>query len=186
MQPVDRTEDTIPSPRIVSGHRGTRSDPESTRRPIPIFAWVVGFVAGALMLAVCSLWGLYLFRGGIPDRGGPSPTPVILTASPAPSSAATMTPAPSETAEPVPTLSPDIAIGRYVQVTGTEGSGLSLRAGPGENYTRVDVALDGQVFIIVEGPVHSGDSVWWQIRDLDDSDREWWAAGNYLEPVEHP
>lgn len=186
MRRDDRTEDTIPSQRIVRGHRGTRSDPGPARRPIPIFAWVMGLVVVALMLVVCGLWGLYLFRGGIPDRGGPSPTPIIVTASPALSAAATMTPAPTETAEPVPTLSPDIAIGRYVQVTGTEGYGLSLRAGPGESYTRVDVALDGQVFIIVEGPVHAGDSAWWKIRDPDDSDREWWAVGNFLEPVEHP
>ncbi|RLC72381.1 MAG: hypothetical protein DRI81_16455, partial [Chloroflexi bacterium] len=88
--------------------------------------------------------------------------------------------------EPTPTTSPDIAIGRYVQVAGTGGYGLSLRDGPGESYTRVDVALEGEIFIIVDGPTMSAGAEWWKVRDSDNEQREWWAVGNFLEPMEHP
>ncbi|NIP94928.1 MAG: SH3 domain-containing protein, partial [Akkermansiaceae bacterium] len=88
--------------------------------------------------------------------------------------------------EPTPTVSPEIAIGRYVRVTGTGGYGLSLRSGPGENYTRMDVALDGEVFVVVDGPTVTAGSGWWKIRDSENEEREWWAIGNFLEPVDHP
>jgi hypothetical protein len=87
---------------------------------------------------------------------------------------------------PTPTISPDIAIGRYVQVANTGGYGLSLRSGPGENYTRMDIAQEGEVFIVVDGPTMAGDSEWWKIQDRENVEREWWAVGNFLEPVEHP
>ena len=181
-----RLEDTIPNQRVEDRRRGTRAGAVSSRKRSPILAWGIGFVTAAMMLLVCALWGLYLFRGGIATQAGPSPTPVILMASLAPSPVATRPPAPTEPTAATPTISPDIVIGRYVQVTGTEGYGLSLRVGPGENYTRADVALDGDVFVVVEGPVHAGDSAWWKVRDREESDREWWAAGNFLEPIEHP
>jgi hypothetical protein len=71
-------------------------------------------------------------------------------------------------------------------VTGTGGYGLSLREGPGENYARRDVAADGEVFIVVEGPQTAAGSPWWRIRDPENEARTWWAIANYLEPTEHP
>jgi hypothetical protein len=136
-----------------------------------------------LVLAVCGLWALYTLRGQW-AIAGPTPTPIIWTPTPLPEVPASPTPPPTEDA--VPTVSPGIAIGRYVRVTGTEGSGLSLREGPGANYPRKDVALDGEVFIVVVGPEVAGGSEWWRIRDPDDDARFWWAAGNYLQPIEHP
>ena len=91
-----------------------------------------------------------------------------------------------ESEEPTPTISPDVAIGRYVKVVGTGGYGLSLRSGPGENYTRMDVAAEGEVFIIVDGPTVSAGAEWWKIQDRENLEREWWAVGNFLEPVDHP
>ncbi len=41
-------------------------------------------------------------------------------------------------------------------------------------------------FIIVDGPTVSGGSQWWKVRDPENEEREWWAVGNFLEPVEHP
>jgi hypothetical protein len=114
----------------------------------------------------------------------PTPTPIIWTATPAP----TFTPVvvPTETDVPVPTTSPDIAIGRYVKVTGTGDVGLSLRSGPGSNYDRMDIALEGEVFIVVDGPRQAGGYDWWLVRDPDNEERQWWGAGNFLEPVDSP
>ena len=112
-----------------------------------------------------------------PPNSGPPPRPRGTAPPPAP---------PTGTAEPTPTASPDIAIGRYVQVAGTGGYGLNLRAGPGANYARMDIALEGEVFIVVEGPTVVGGSSWWKIRDADNPQREWWAVGNFLQPIPPP
>jgi hypothetical protein len=151
--------------------------------------WVFALLAAILLFALFGFWGLYLFRGrfGAP---GPTPTAIIWTPTASPTPAATATPVPTETpdgAEPgTPTPSADIIIGGYIQVTGTGGYGLSLREGPGANATRVDIAAEGEVFIVVEGPRTVAGSPWWRIRDPENEERVWWAIGNYLEPVEHP
>ena len=148
-----------------------------------VCVWLLGFIVLLLALTVGSLWALYLLRGQF-ATGGPTPTPILWTSTPVPTPAASPTPPPAETSEPIPTISPEIAIGRYVRVAGTEGHGLNLREGPGENYARVDVALEGQVFIVVDGPTASGDSEWWKVRDPENEEREWWAVGNFMEPVD--
>ena len=145
--------------------------------------WLLGFIVLLLALTVGSLWTLYLLRGRF-ATGGPTPTPVLWTPTPVPTPTAGPSPSPTETIEPIPTTSPEIAIGCYVRVAGTGGHGLSLREGPGENYARVDVALEDQVFIVVDGPVASGDSEWWKLRDPENEEREWWAAGNFLKTVD--
>jgi len=174
------TEETIPSRRVGPGDGEVGDDARSDQATVPIYVWVLGFIVVLLVLMVCGLWALYLLRGQV-AISGPTPTPIIWTPTSAPSPTASST----ETAEPAPTVSPDVAIGRYVRVAGTGGHGLNLRSGPGENYTRMDVALEGEIFIVVDGPAPSGDSEWWKVRDPE-SGEEWWAIGNYLEPAENP
>ena len=172
-------DDTVPSRRVEPGR--VRSDPAT----VPVCVWLLGFIVLLLALTVSGLWTLYLLRGQF-ATGGPTPTPILWTPTPVPTPTAGPSPSPTETVEPIPTTSPEIAIGRYVRVAGTEGHGLSLREGPGENYARVDVALEGEIFIVVDGPTVSGDSQWWKVRDPENEEREWWAVGNFLEPIEHP
>jgi hypothetical protein len=179
------TEETIPSRRARPGHGEAGDDLRSGGATISALVRMLGCVVVLLTLMVCGLWALYLLRGRAAS-GFPTPTPIIWTPTSVPTPAAAPTPSPTDTAEPTPTISPDIAIGRYVRVAGTGGYGLSLRSGPGESYTRVDVALEGEVFIVVDGPTVSGGSEWWQIRGYENEEREWWAVGNFLEPVEHP
>jgi hypothetical protein len=73
-----------------------------------------------------------------------------------------------------------------VRVSGTGGSGLNLRQGPGANYPRKDIALEGEVFIVSAGPTESAEVQWWKIRDPQDPERDWWAAANFLEPIPAP
>ncbi len=185
MRSDNRMDETIPSRRVRPDHGEVGDGVQSDRAAIPARVWVLGGVVVLLTLAVCGLWALYLLRGQVAS-GGSTPTPIIWTPTSVPTPAASLSPPPAETAEPTPTISPDVAIGRYVRVAGTGGYGLSLRSGPGENYTRVDVALEGEVFIAVDGPTVSGGSEWWKIRDPENEEREWWAVGNFLEPVAHP
>jgi hypothetical protein len=177
------TDETIPSRRVRPDDSEPGDDVQSDRMAMP--ARILGSVVVLLALTLCGLWSLYLLRGRM-SSGGPTPTPVIWTPTPVPTSAASPLPPPTEMVESAPSVSPDIAIGLYVRVAGTGGYGLNLRPGPGENYDRVDVALEGEVFVVVDGPAVSGGSEWWKIRDPENEEREWWAVGNFLEPVEHP
>jgi uncharacterized protein YraI len=58
--------------------------------------------------------------------------------------------------------------------------GLNLRAGPGTTYDRLDISQEGDIFIVVAGPVEADDIIWWRLRDENDPGREGWAASNYL------
>lgn len=151
---------------------------------IPLVVWLLGFAVALLALTVCALWTLYTLRGQW-AQSGPTPTPIIWTATPLP---ATPTPLPEATAtpEPLPTPPAGIEIGGYVQVVGTGGAGLSLREGPGRNYARMGVALEGEIFLVVDGPAAADGVDWWKLRDLQDESRSWWAAANFLQPVAPP
>ncbi len=53
-------------------------------------------------------------------------------------------------------------------------------------HPRVDIAPEEEGFIVVGGPKPAGGYDWWKIHDPDNEEREWWRAGNFLEPVAHP
>jgi len=137
----------------------------------------------ALAAIACGLWALYLWRLQEPP-GGPSPTPIIWTATPMPTPPPS--PTPTEIPLPTPTASPEIAIGRYVRVSGTEGAGVSLRQDPDVNSPRLDIGQEGEVFIVVNGPRSASGYIWWQVRDPTDEARQGWAVANYLQPIERP
>ena len=179
------SEETTPSRRVRVGEGQLGDDGRSKPVAAPVHVWFLGFVVVLLALAVCGLWALYLLRGRLVS-GGPTPTAIVWTPTPAPTATATPLPPPTEVSELFPTVSPGIAVGDYVRVTGTGGYGLNLRSGPGEDYARMDVALEGEILLVVDGPTVTGDSEWWKIRDQEDEEREWWAIANFLEPVDHP
>jgi hypothetical protein len=185
MQDNDWMEKTIPTERVRPPGEEPAVGGAVPKRSHPLLVWVLGGLVLLVALIVCGLWALYLLRDQL---AAPIPTsaPIILTPTAAPTVAITPTPVPTQVSEPTPTISPDVAIGRYVKVVGTSGYGLSLRSGPGENYTRMDVALEGEVFIVVDGPTVAGDAEWWKIQDRENVAREWWAVGNFLEPVDQP
>lgn len=151
------------------------------RSPIPPLVWALVVVALALAAIACGVSALYLWQLRSLPVGG-SPTPIIWTATPAPT--LPPSPTPTETPIPTPTASPEIAIGRYVRVQGTEGAGVSLRQEPDVNSPRVGIGQEGEVFIVVSGPRTLGGYTWWLIRDPANEARQGWAVANYLQPVE--
>ena len=180
-----------PAPHTVSSAaRSAETQPtEAAPRSagIPFYVWLLGLVVALLVLAVGALWTVYALRGEWAAEG-PTPTPIVWTPTPRPQATAAATPMPSPTPqatdEPLPTAMPGIEVGRTIRVFGTGGQGLSLREGPGVEYPRVDVALDGETFLVVDGPTSAGGSEWWKLRDPDNDQRAWWAAANFLEPIE--
>lgn len=108
----------------------------------------------------------------------------------------TVIPAPTGTssAPPTPTIDPfaptpaptGIAIGNYVQITGTEGEGLRIRSEPGLNGNPVFLGFDSEVFIVRDGPREVDGYVWWYLVAPYDETRVGWAASDFLTYIPSP
>ena len=108
----------------------------------------------------------------------------------------TVIPAPTGTsgAPPTPTIDPfasptspaGIAMGNYVQITGTEGQGLRIRAEPGLGGEFQFLAYDSEVFVIQDGPREVDGYVWWYLVAPYDESRVGWAAADFLTYIPEP
>ncbi|MGI6251678.1 MAG: hypothetical protein ACOYKD_10050 [Anaerolineaceae bacterium] len=112
--------------------------------------------------------------------------------------AITLIPAPTLTpVRPVPTLLPTATpvadfllppgtkgVGAYVKVANTQGVGLKIRSGAGTSSGINFVAMDEEMFKIVNGPTTLDGYNWWQLEAPYDQTRAGWAADNFLEVVD--
>jgi len=108
----------------------------------------------------------------------------------------TMIPASTSTssAPPTPTIDPfasptspaGIAMGNYVQITGTEGQGLRIRKAPGLDGEFEFLAYDSEVFVVQDGPRDVDGYVWWYLVAPYDDSRVGWAAADFLSYVPAP
>ncbi|HSL31625.1 MAG TPA: hypothetical protein VK900_20660 [Anaerolineales bacterium] len=108
----------------------------------------------------------------------------------------TVIPAPTGTssAPPTPTIDPfatatspaGVAIGNYVQITGTEGQGLRIRSAPGLSGEFQFLAYDSEVFVVQDGPREVDGYVWWYLSAPYDETRVGWAAADFLTYVAAP
>ena len=162
-------------------------------------AWVlIGALSGLLIIGLVGLGVVNILRkqsitptpsavpGLAPTQevaqqatpGGTAPTPTIppvVTLEPT----ATVPPSPT----PVPTIPAALAIDVYAKVVGTEGAGVSMRGGPGTNNGRVDVAEEGSIVFLLDGPradENQQDFIWWYVRKEDGI--EGWTVEAFLEP----
>lgn len=79
-----------------------------------------------------------------------------------------------------------VAIGVYVQVTGTGGTGLRLRSEPGSAAKTEAVASENEVFLVINGPIVMDGYTWWKLEGTYQSDRVGWAAAEFLAPIITP
>lgn len=98
----------------------------------------------------------------------------------------TQTILPTATPPNLPPAAGDIAIGSYVQITGTGGDGLRLRTAPGLNSEVRLLGLEDEVFVVQDGPQIVDDYTWWYLEGLFDNTRRGWAVANYLAVVQQP
>ncbi len=77
-----------------------------------------------------------------------------------------------------------ISVGKYVQITGTDGVGLRLRAGPGVNSEPRFLGMDAEVFRVKDGPKMADNYTWWFLEAPYDPNRSGWAAATYLKVVD--
>ena len=97
-------------------------------------------------------------------------------------------------APPTPTIDPfaptpvptGIAIGNYVQITGTDGEGLRIRSEAGLNSELAFLGFDSEVFLVQDGPVVLDGYVWWFLVAPYDETRNGWAAADFLSYIPSP
>lgn len=146
-------------------------------------------VAGLLFTVTVALLGW--MRLGPSARSGQRLgfVPAQLTVIPAPTSTLNLSAtAPLDSLlTGTPTLQPDeIGVGGYVQIAGTEGEGLRLRASPGLSGAPVFLGYDEEVFEVRDGPKDADGYTWWYLVAPYDETRAGWAAADFLSPIPSP
>jgi hypothetical protein len=167
--------------------------------------WGIVILVGIVGVLTCGLWAYVLVNqpemsgtGVIP---GLTPTFVVITNTPTPGQPEPLNPTPEEmpttgptaTEEPPPPppsgLDPtlEIVVGSEVMIFGTEGDGLAMRQGPGTGYAIVtqadddrNIAFDGNVFQVEDGPRDNDGHIWWYLVDPNDPDRFGWAVSDFM------
>jgi len=112
--------------------------------------------------------------------------PADLTVIPAPTGTSGAPPTPTVDPFASPTSPAGIAVNNYVQITGTEGQGLRIRAEPGLDGSFQFLAYDSEVFIVQDGPREVDGYVWWHLVAPYDETRVGWAAADFLTYVPAP
>lgn len=148
--------------------------------PLPL--WIGAAAAGILVLAV--LLSIWITQPPPRLTGTPLP-PLTLLPAPTSTPPSPPTPTPNAASLPTPTALPgQIAPGRYVQISGTGGDGLRIRAAAGLDAKPLFLGFDSEIFLVQDGPVVADGYVWWQIASPYETQRNGWAVENYLEVVE--
>ena len=147
--------------------------------------WVVG---GAVVGLLTTVTVIFLARlRGISQNVSLAP---VLTVIPLPIATdpviASSTPKLSPT--PTPTQPPDapkdFATGELVQVFGTQGEGLRMRANPNLAAEVLLLGLESEVFEVLEGPTGADGYTWWRLANPFDPTKHGWAADQFLRSLE--
>ena len=147
--------------------------------------WAVLGGLGVAVGLILLLAGLFYFSPGWLQPQPASLPKVTLIAAP------TLTPtlaAPTPTPVGTPTGQPvdGIGVGMYVQITGTGGDGLRLRAGPGKSNDPRFLGNESEVFLVKDGPKFADGLTWWLLEAPYDKTRSGWAAAQFLGVVNAP
>lgn len=149
------------------------------------FWTVVGAIGVASLLGIIAL--LVVTFGPPPKPANLSPAVVTLIAASTATPVSTVEPTLSSPYIPTATAPAGVlAIGTYVQITGTEGVGLRMRADPGLNGNFLFLSYDAEVFKVTEGPRDVDGHTWWYLVAPYDETRAGWAAADYLAVVSSP
>lgn len=164
---------------------------KKTKPPIRFFApWVIvaSVIIGVLLFVIAALVVWYTR----PERvvAGPATAAVFVIKEPTATPPRPTSP-PAETAAPSPTALPlpppgEIAVGDYVEITGTGGDGLRLRTEPGLSSEVRLLGQESEVFQVRDGPRDVDGYIWWYLVSPSDATRTGWAVANYIRGVQNP
>lgn len=147
-------------------------------------------VLGAFLVAGCLGVGMVILARSAASTSTALYPTAIVEVIPAP----TLTPSPLPTPSVAPQAEGDelsndhstavaIRVGDSVQIYGTQGDGLRLRAEPGLEGEILFLAYEGEIFQVAEGPRQASGYVWWYLVAPYDENVKGWAAENYLRVV---
>jgi hypothetical protein len=152
--------------------------------------WVM---IGTIVLTGLFFGGFLLLFVGLraSSEHAPYPTAIIsVIAAPtftSPPSTTNPDTAADSTENPFPSPQPgDIRKGALVQVSGTEGDGLRLRAEPGLGSEIKFLAFEAEVFKVEDGPQEKSGYTWWYLVAPYDNSVQGWAVSNFLTIVQEP
>jgi hypothetical protein len=74
-----------------------------------------------------------------------------------------------------------IGIGYPVVIANTGGDGLRIRNAPGLDSLPLFLGREGEEYIIIDGPSLKDSIIWWMVESRADSNRNGWAAQDYLQ-----
>lgn len=180
-----------PDPRKPDS-RTTSGRPPAKREPVPWFWLGMGIVVTIVGIGLAVVIArAFLIREPLavtmPDptiirlTAPPTVTPSVTPAMPTPTFIPTFTPIPTPDNAVAP---PEITPGFYARVANTGGAGVVIRGGPSVNNVRLEIAADGTILLVLDGPRENDDLIWWQVRLQDGT--EGWAAADFLEPAPAP
>jgi hypothetical protein len=147
--------------------------------------WVI---LGALILAglLLLITAISIGLTSAARSSGVGFAPADLTVIPAPTGTSGAPPTPTIDPFATPTSPGGVALGNYVQITGTEGQGLRIRAEPGLDGEFQFLAYDAEVFVIQDGPREVDGYTWWYLVAPYDETRVGWAAADFLTYIPAP
>jgi hypothetical protein len=145
---------------------------------------VVGALAFTSLLTLITAIGIGLTSS--PQISSVGFAPADLTVIPAPTGTSGAPPTPTIDPFASPTAPAGIGIGNYVQISGTEGQGLRIRAQPGLDGAFQFLAYDSEVFLVQDGPREVDGYTWWYLVAPYDNTRVGWAAADFLTYVPAP
>jgi hypothetical protein len=144
---------------------------------------ILGALAVTACLVLITLISIGWTRPRLVGNQGFVPADLTIIAPPT----ATVNPTPAST--PFGTLTPppgQIGIGGYVQITGTQGSGLRLHSTAGLNSDTLQLVAESETFLVKDGPQTADGHTWWYLVAPYDSTRAGWAAADFLAVVPSP
>jgi len=154
----------------------------------PGVLWAAAGAAAGLLILVAVLAITGIARSA--SRGSQTSAPVVtLLPRPSPTELPSPSPTtpPTETPQPAaapPASSGSVDVGAMVEVYGTEGDGLRLRASAGTVGTIRTLAGEAEVFLVEDGPVEADGRAWFYLVSPSDASRAGWAVADYLRPAQ--
>jgi hypothetical protein len=150
-------------------------------------------VIGGILVSICLLAVLVLFLFNARNEQPPDASSTAVLYVIAAPTATPLAPIASVTPSPTPTSTNQgantggvIVVGAYVQITGTGGDGLRLRADPGLDGTVRFLAIDGEVFSVQDGPREVDGYMWWFLQAPYDPNVQGWAVADYMVVEQNP
>lgn len=154
------------------------------RQSALFWAGLGAVLGGGVMLAF-----LLLSPGLLGAEAPAEPQPELIVIAypsdtPTPTATATASPTPEVTPTETPPQAGTFSVGELVQVQGTQGDGLRLRADAGLEGEIRFLALEAEVFEVQEGPVEADGYTWWFLVNPYDTSKRGWGVANYLRTAE--